>query len=129
MSHISALSLLAFTGLLLLSPLQAAETQVIKGLHRNNLIEYTKEGRKLGPLENISSEQIAGTRVLDRTPRGLVKVEFMNREMWLRESALKLSMPVTPVCPEEAPGQSADRTTPTASGMGVSCKHAHGNSQ
>jgi len=129
MSRILIISLLSFTGFFLSSSLQAAEGQFIQGVHNSNLFEYTKSGKKLGKLENISSEQLTGTRILDRTPRGLVKVRFLDRDMWLRESVLKLSMPVTPVCPEEAPGRSTDRTTPTASGMGASCKHAHGNSQ
>lgn len=121
MSRFLAMSLTVLTGLFLAPSLQAASEQVVKGVYRNTLYEYSESGAKLGVLENVSDEQISGTKILDRTPRGLVKVRFLDRDMWLRESSLKLSIPVLPPCPQEAPGQSADLTTPTSSGMSARC--------
>ena len=116
------LSLITVTGLSLIAPLQAEETQIVKGVYNNKLYEYSENGAKLGILDNISNEQIVGTRVLDRTSRGLVKIRYLDREMWLRESSLELSVSVIPPCPREAPGKSADLTTPTASGMSAHCE-------
>lgn len=99
-----------------------AETTLIEGVYQDTLQVYSQEGRKLDKLENLNDEAIAGTPVLERTSRGLVKVRFQEREMWLRESALKLSVPTLPKCTGKAPGRASDRTTPTSSGMAAACK-------
>ncbi len=98
-----------------------ADGQVVEGVYQTNQTRYTQEGKKKGKIK-ITDKEIAGTPVLATTPRGLVKVIFKGKEMWLRASALKLSVPVLPGCPKSAPGRSADRTVPTSSGMGASCE-------
>lgn len=99
-----------------------AGQQTILGVHKNNLIEYSAEGRKLGVLDNVTDQEINGTAVLATNSRNLMQVRFRGKDMWLRASALRLAMPILPKCPQAAPGRAVDRTTPVASGMGADCE-------
>ncbi|MGB3223603.1 MAG: hypothetical protein WBB23_12445 [Desulforhopalus sp.] len=97
------------------------DPQKVKGLYQENLIEYSEKGKKIGEL-NIQKEKIIGAEVLDTTPRKLVKINYDGKERWFRASQLEFSMPDLPKCPQGPPGQSIDRQTPVASGMGAQCE-------
>lgn len=116
-------SLLICIGLsLIILTTAQAEQQTILGVYQNNLVEYSEQGRKLGQLIDVTDDEIKGAAVLATTPRKLVKINFRGKEVWLRASQLKLSLPILAACPEAAPGKSADRATPVSSGMGAECK-------
>ena len=100
----------------------SARQQTVLGVYKNDLTEYSAEGRKLGVLPNVTDDEINGTVVLATSPRKLVHVSFRGKEIWLRASSLKLALPILPKCPKAAPGNAPDRTTPAASGMGANCE-------
>jgi len=122
MRQFGLLGFVTISGLFMLTPL-LADTPTVEGVYRSNLFEYSKDGKKKKQLTPpVTDEQIKGTKVIERTSRGLVRVKFRGEDIWLRESALKLSVPFKPVCPDDAPGRAADRTTPTSSAMGALCR-------
>jgi hypothetical protein len=102
-----------------------SDAQEIVGVYQKNLTEYSAEGLKLGVVPNVTDEEIQGIKVLDTTPKKLVRINFRQREMWLRASQLKFALtdgPELPVCPEGAPGKDNDLYTPASSGMGPECR-------
>ena len=96
--------------------------QTVLGVYQKNLDKYSEEGRKLDQLLDVSDSEINGLAVLAITPRKLVKINFRGKEVWLRASQLKLSLPILAECPEAAPGKSADRAVLVSSGMGAKCE-------
>ena len=98
------------------------EQQKVIGIYKEQLITYTKEGKKTGVLKDVTNEEIQGTPVLDISPRNLVLIDFRGKQVWVRASRLKLSLPILAKCPESAPGRAMDRTAPVSSGIGAECK-------
>jgi len=98
------------------------EQQKVLGVYKEQLITYTKEGKKTGVLKGVTDEEIRGTLVLDISSRNLILIDFRGKPVWIRASRLKLSLPILAKCPESAPGRATDRTAPVSSGIGAECK-------
>ncbi len=94
-----------------------ASHKIVLGVYNKNLHVYSAKSKKIGEQPNVTDDEIHGTIVLEENSR-LVKVHFRGKDMWLRSSQLKLSLPIAPPRPKGVIARSTDSTTPVTSGMG-----------